>query len=51
MKERLLKDMRNEKILAQVLALGVVGKVFSWPWMTKFYASNVTNLDMVSVKN
>ena len=33
--------------MAQVWALAVIGKVFSGPWMTKFYSSAMSNLDMV----
>ena len=33
--------------MAQVWALGIMGKIFSGPWMTKFYSSEMSNLDMV----
>ncbi|GFS12659.1 hypothetical protein ElyMa_006703300 [Elysia marginata] len=42
----LKKDMANEKIMAQVWALGVVGKIFTGPWMTKLYSSDMSNLEM-----
>ncbi|GFS09121.1 hypothetical protein ElyMa_004774800 [Elysia marginata] len=39
-------DLENPLITVQLQALGLVGKVITGPWMTKFY-SNKSNLDMV----
>ncbi|GFR59865.1 DNA-(apurinic or apyrimidinic site) lyase [Elysia marginata] len=41
-----MKDLRNERIMMQVWALGICGKVFSGPWMTQFYSSRMSNLEM-----
>ncbi|GFR83258.1 hypothetical protein ElyMa_005971400 [Elysia marginata] len=46
LRSRLLNDLKNDKIIAQVWALAVIGKVFTGPWMTKFYSSEMSNLDM-----
>ena len=47
LRSRLLKDMRNTKVIVQVWALGMIGKLFTGPWMTKFYSSLHSNLEMV----
>ncbi|KAK3792726.1 hypothetical protein RRG08_064396 [Elysia crispata] len=36
----------DDKIIVQVWALAVIGKVFTGPWMNKFYSSEMSNLDM-----
>ncbi|GFR77463.1 hypothetical protein ElyMa_005825800 [Elysia marginata] len=42
----ILKDLKNDDIMVQVWALGIVGKLVSGPWMTKFYSSEMSNLSM-----
>ena len=37
----------DDKIVVQVWALAVIGKVFIGPWMNKSYSSEMSNLDMV----
>ncbi|GFR66542.1 39S ribosomal protein L46, mitochondrial [Elysia marginata] len=46
LRSSIMKDLKNEKIMVQVWALGVCGKVFSGPWMTRFYSSQMSNLEM-----
>ncbi|GFR89280.1 hypothetical protein ElyMa_006120400 [Elysia marginata] len=46
LKSSLIKDLTNESIMAQVWAIALIGKIFTGPWMTKFYSSEMSNLDM-----
>ncbi|GFR74380.1 hypothetical protein ElyMa_002161200, partial [Elysia marginata] len=45
---KILKDLGNGQIMLQIWALAVMGKIFSGPWMSKFYSSTMSNLEMGS---
>ena len=42
----LIKDLRNNKILLQLRALGLIGKLVTGPWMHQLYTNQaITNLE------
>ena len=42
----LIKDLRNNKILLQLRALGLIGKLVTGPWMHQLYTNqSITNLE------
>lgn len=49
-KAAILKDLRNPSILLHPKVLGLMGKLVTGPWMTRFYGSitNKTNLEVIS---
>ena len=46
----LQKDLRNNKLLLQLQALGIIGKLVTGPWMQQLYANKkITNLDSIPI--
>ena len=49
LRSALQKDLRNDKLLLQLQALGIVGKLVTGPWMQQLYGNpGITNLDTIS---
>ena len=46
LRSALQKDLRNDKSLLQLQALGIIGKLVTGPWMKQLYGNpGITNLD------
>ena len=43
----LQKDLKNEQILLQLQALGLMGKLVTGPWMQQLYNEHLKNLDSI----
>ena len=43
----LQKDLKNEQILLQLQALGLMGKLVTGPWMQQLYNQHLKNLDSI----
>jgi hypothetical protein len=48
LKKSIKEELDDPRVVAQLIALGLIGKTVTGPWMTKFYANSM-NLDMVPV--
>ncbi|GFO36330.1 hypothetical protein PoB_006283500 [Plakobranchus ocellatus] len=49
LRQAILHDLKLPSLLDQLWALAVIGKAVSGPWMSKFYTSKGSNLEMVPV--
>ncbi|GFN85358.1 hypothetical protein PoB_001186400 [Plakobranchus ocellatus] len=49
LQQAILHDLKLPSLLDQLWALAVIGKAVSGPWMSKFYISKGSNLEMVPV--
>ena len=48
LRSALQKDLRNNKLLLQLQALGIIGKLITGPWMQQLYANQkITNLGSI----
>ena len=45
-----VRDLRNINILLQLRALGIIGKMFTGPWMHELYTNTgISNLDSIKI--
>ena len=51
LRSALQKDLINDKLLLQLQALGIIGKLVTGPWMKQLYRNpGITNLDTIYIK-